>query len=1342
MEQVEAYKVIINQLRELANRALQKGEQDQYFDFLDAAEAMDQWLASGMASPCPVNLHKFGLRSPVEEVVPALPEAEPLAVPRVEEAAAEVAPTAPPAPEVEAVSLRPIYDGTEERVWAAGDRLRGRRGIYKLLAEVGRGKTGQVFRARWEESGEVVAVKIRWPDLSDEERRRFAAEGITLLKLREAEEARQDGLLMAPELHEMWPPLPPGYRVVPDTYYIVEEFVEAEQVRDLVGQLTEEEALLIGWRFCRLLDILHTKLHHTYATVVGSDEGGRPVSVSDMKLQNLWWDRTNRILKVTDWNVLGPEGDLRGEKADVFRFSLYLYQMLVGTGLREQEGMVKTRLDAASGWQKLSLGSQQILQRALHSNPARRYGSAAELEAALCEQWKLWQEKSGLTLVDVAKKQVEEAEAMVIPSDTSEPERISKSRERRGLLEKATNRLQIAASKLEVDEQQRLEMLEQLEELLKREKSLVEAGRDLFVGKSYETAQSLFRQAQEENPWSLEPQRWLVVVQAGLDRQFPDRESRARASKAVERLTTGRYIEAEAELRALKLTTLAMEARLWETFEEAKKAEEAQPPDYNKAREWYATVVETMGTLRQIPYWELLAEEVGDPGARAQEMERLAASIGVARHKLEEGRAAWEKGDLEAAIACYRAGLEAHHGDESLITACVQAGRELLKEGKPGPARRLLELAVEYGRERETAQRLWAVARGALQVQAALEGGARDRALERATWLVRGSGEAELARAVLRPSLETALVADVQAERLTEARHLMEAIEALYAQDEAWKPWIEKVQELEGELKQREQESEEKRERERQAAIQQGLIRVRDFRAQGTLVGLKQALEELREVKSLLRESDPQWANVQQNLEALEDQCRRLEQREATEETRKQWRGELENKRKEVEERLARMAEDADFVAVLKSLEEAREWAGKLEDKTSLAELEKRAEEVRGRRVRWWLSQLAGKLTGAREDADFSAGIEQYRETQKLATEAQDAVLQGEVTKALRQEWRQRVQRWLSRAAMAMDVAKMDDDFERAIRQYKQARKLADEARDAELQQKTASELRAAQRQWIEWQLGKGKRLLGEADEDEKKFDEATDWFTKAGKLAEEIGDIELMAKAERGRAAVDRARVPDTQRAVSKKLTEIDDLLRELARIDDEVENLKVAKFCIDEPKLAMRKQKTLTEALKCCLEALGLHPGHAGVEAQKAKILDRLDPTGEAGWLEVVGFGNERLARVRNKIEEAQIAYVEGEADQAWLALSSIEEKVLAGSLPLHQPLQSRIQRARGFVAVMADSGWETAEPAFETRQLQALEEALEWDLPGIYWKKYGALEYLKRLQQQGLAVLQPRR
>ena len=625
----------------------------------------------------------------------------------------------------EIISDRPIYEGTQERPWAAGDRLRGRRGVFDLQARAGRGRTGQVFRALWEGTGRLVAVKIRWDDLGEKERARlakqdiswpapltddarplFAAEGITLIKLRDAEEACGDGLRMVPELFEMWPPPASDPRTVPDTHYIVEEFIESEQVNDLIGRLPEEEALLIGKRFCRLLHLLHTQLKRTYASVVGSDESGRPVFVSDMKLQNLWWDRQTQTLKVTDWNVIGPEGDLSGEQADLFRFSRYLYQMLVGSGLQEQDGLIRTRPDAAPGWHKLSLGSQQVLQKALHANKAQRYQTAQELENALDDQWKLWHEVSGVVLIGEAEKQIEAlVKAPAIPPDMNEQERLRRSRERRELLEKARNRLQIAATRPGTDEPRRVRLLAQLDVLLKQEKNLVEAGRDLYIGQSYDTARSLMQETQEANPWNLEVRRWLVV----MDKPFPDRASRERTSQALSWLAQGRYKEAEDELVRLKLGALALEAGLRRVLEEANKATGAQPPDYAAAAKWYAGLAKEIDKLRQIPYWELLKEDVGDPGALAQEMRQLAATVGIAQRKQEDGRAAWLRGDLATALACYRDGLNARPGDEALITACNQAGRDALQAGKPRAACLFLELALDYDEEGETARSLWRI---------------------------------------------------------------------------------------------------------------------------------------------------------------------------------------------------------------------------------------------------------------------------------------------------------------------------------------------------------------------------------------------------------------------------------------------------------------------------------------------------------------------------------------------------------------------------------------------------------------------------------------------------------
>ena len=69
----------------------------------------------------------------------------------------------------------------------------------------------------------------------------------------------------------------------------------------------------------------------------------------------------------------------------------YLYRMLTGKGADER-GETERALEMRAGerWQAVSLGTRQIVLRALRPHMARRFGSASEFRAAVLAQQGLW----------------------------------------------------------------------------------------------------------------------------------------------------------------------------------------------------------------------------------------------------------------------------------------------------------------------------------------------------------------------------------------------------------------------------------------------------------------------------------------------------------------------------------------------------------------------------------------------------------------------------------------------------------------------------------------------------------------------------------------------------------------------------------------------------------------------------------------------------------------------------------------------------------------------------------------------------------------------------------------
>lgn len=87
-------------------------------------------------------------------------------------------------------------------------------------------------------------------------------------------------------------------------------------------------------------------------------------------------------LKIIDWNITGGREDM---VQDLFFFGLHLYRFLLGHHVAlDVDGQPPVNLGlGVPGWEELTEGSRQILQRLLHRAPRRRYQQATELEADL-----------------------------------------------------------------------------------------------------------------------------------------------------------------------------------------------------------------------------------------------------------------------------------------------------------------------------------------------------------------------------------------------------------------------------------------------------------------------------------------------------------------------------------------------------------------------------------------------------------------------------------------------------------------------------------------------------------------------------------------------------------------------------------------------------------------------------------------------------------------------------------------------------------------------------------------------------------------------------------------------
>ena len=161
-----------------------------------------------------------------------------------------------------------------------------------------------------------------------------------------------------------------------DQPYIVQEFAPPEFDRFDIRERSDE---------IRMLTVVHAlsralALAHQNGLAFKDFE---PQTKGD-RLRVRWLDeaQTELEFKVTDWNITGTAADF---SQDLILFGGHLYYLLLGHYLilNNNEPPANLSLGIEGNWNKLSIGSRQIIQRLLHRDPKRRYHSAADLEADL-----------------------------------------------------------------------------------------------------------------------------------------------------------------------------------------------------------------------------------------------------------------------------------------------------------------------------------------------------------------------------------------------------------------------------------------------------------------------------------------------------------------------------------------------------------------------------------------------------------------------------------------------------------------------------------------------------------------------------------------------------------------------------------------------------------------------------------------------------------------------------------------------------------------------------------------------------------------------------------------------
>ena len=249
-------------------------------------------------------------------------------------------------------------------------------GPYEILAPIGAGGMGEVWRARDTRLGRIVAIK----------------------KVREqhSERFKQEARSIAALNHSFICQL---YDIGPD--YLVLEYVEG---KPLSSPLPEKEAVRLAIQIATALEAAHKKgiIHRDLkpANIMVTDEGS--VKLLDFGLAKLYEQYASISTSATaDFPatqagaVLGtvaymsPEqaqGQPADARSDIFSFGLVLYEMLSGRRAFAGESPVATALSLVKDEPpplQASASLERIVRRCLAKNPPGRYQTMSDVKTAL-----------------------------------------------------------------------------------------------------------------------------------------------------------------------------------------------------------------------------------------------------------------------------------------------------------------------------------------------------------------------------------------------------------------------------------------------------------------------------------------------------------------------------------------------------------------------------------------------------------------------------------------------------------------------------------------------------------------------------------------------------------------------------------------------------------------------------------------------------------------------------------------------------------------------------------------------------------------------------------------------
>ncbi len=241
-------------------------------------------------------------------------------------------------------------------------------GPYEILAPIGTGGMGEVWKARDTRLDRIVAIK----QIKGQHSARFE------------QEARAIAALNHPNICQI-------FDVGPD--YLVLEYVEGQPLK---GPLAAEEAVKLALQIAGALEEAHGHgfLHRDLkpGNILLTAKGAK---LLDFGLAKLMAEADPNATATVEGTVMGtaaymsPEqaqGKALDERSDIFSFGAVLYEVLSGRRAFSGGSMLET-LNAVVRNEpaRLDSSTSAVVKRCLAKDPSQRFQSATELKAALAQ---------------------------------------------------------------------------------------------------------------------------------------------------------------------------------------------------------------------------------------------------------------------------------------------------------------------------------------------------------------------------------------------------------------------------------------------------------------------------------------------------------------------------------------------------------------------------------------------------------------------------------------------------------------------------------------------------------------------------------------------------------------------------------------------------------------------------------------------------------------------------------------------------------------------------------------------------------------------------------------------